>query len=120
MRGELKLNKIKENLYEISPEPEVNGAGGNVTILVTGEGVILVDDKCDWDHDGIFAKVKTLTDKPIKYVINTHQHGDHTGGNAKMLPMGVQLMISKQARENVIAVKLPDVPQISFEHEARE
>lgn len=119
VRGELKLNKIKENLYEISPEPEVSGAGGNVTILVTGEGVILVDDKYDWDHDGIVAKVKTLTDKPIKYVINTHQHGDHTGGNAKMLPMGVQLMISKQARENMVAVKLPGLPQISFEHEAQ-
>ena len=115
--GELKLNKIRENLYEISPEPEVSGAGGNVTVLLTRDGVILVDDKYDWDHDGILAKVKTLTDKPIRYVINTHQHGDHTGGNAKMLAMGVELMISKQARENMVALKMPGLPQIVFERD---
>ena len=78
VHGDLKLNKIRENLYEISPVPEVSGAGGNVTVVVTRDGVILVDDKYDWDHDGILAKVKTLTDKPVRYVINTHQHGDHT------------------------------------------
>jgi glyoxylase-like metal-dependent hydrolase (beta-lactamase superfamily II) len=78
--------------------------------------VILVDDKYDYDHDGILAKVKTLTDKPVRYVINTHQHGDHTGGNAKMLPMGVQLLISKQARENMVRLKMPGLPQISFEN----
>jgi cyclase len=116
VHGDLKLNKIRENLYEISPVPEVSGAGGNVTVVVTRDGVILVDDKYDWDHDGILAKVKTLTDKPVRYVINTHQHGDHTGGNAKMLPMGVQLMISKQARENMVQLKMPGVPQISFEN----
>ena len=116
VRGDLKLNKIRQNLYEISPVPEVSGAGGNVTVVLTREGVILVDDKYDYDHDGILVKVKTLTDKPIRYVINTHQHGDHTGGNAKMLPLGVQLMISKQARENMVYLKMPGLPQISFEN----
>ena len=116
VHGDLKLNKIRENLYEISPVPEVSGAGGNVTVVVTRDGVILVDDKYDWDHDGILAKVKTVTDKPVRYVINTHQHGDHTGGNAKMLPMGVQLMISKQARLNMVQLKMPGLPQISFEN----
>ncbi len=117
VHGDLKLNKVGENLYEISPEPEVAGAGGNVTVALTREGVILVDDKYDWDHDGILAKVKALTDKPIRYVINTHQHGDHTGGNAKMLPMGVQLMISKQARANMVQLKIPGLPQIAFEND---
>jgi len=116
IHGDLKLNKIRENIYEISPEPEVAGAGGNVTVVVTRDGVILVDDKYDWDHDGILAKVKTLTDKPVRYVINTHQHGDHTGGNAKMLPMGVELLISKQARLNMVQLKMPGLPQISFDN----
>ena len=111
------MKKIRENLYEISPVPEVSGAGGNITVVLTREGVILVDDKYDYDHDGILAKVKTLTDKPVRYVINTHQHGDHTGGNAKMLPMGVQLLISKQARENMVRLKMPGLPQISFEND---
>ena len=117
VHGDLKLNKIRENLYEISPVPEVSGAGGNVTVMVTRDGVILVDDKYDWDHDGILAKIKTITDKPVRYVINTHQHGDHTGGNAKMLPIGAQLMISKQARLNMVQLKMPGLPQISFENE---
>ncbi len=119
VHGDLKLNKIRENLYEISPVPEVSGAGGNVTVDVTRDGVILVDDKYDWDHDGILAKVKTVTDKPVRYVINTHQHGDHTGGNAKMLPMGVQLLISKQARLNMVQLKMPGLPQISFENDVQ-
>lgn len=117
VHGDLKLNQIRENIYEISPVPEVSGAGGNVTVVLTRDGVILVDDKYDYDHDGILARVKTLTDKPVRYVINTHQHGDHTGGNAKMLPMGVQLMISKQARENMLQLKMPGLPQISFERD---
>src|SRR5581483_702601 len=75
----LKIDKVKEDLYVIL------GDGGNSTVYVTNEGVILVDDKFDRDHDEIMAKVKSVTDKPIKYVLNTHHHGDHTGGNPKIM-----------------------------------
>jgi cyclase len=47
--------------------------------------VILVADKYDRDHDAIVAHIKSITDQPVKYVLGTHYHEDHSGGNAKYL-----------------------------------
>src|ERR1019366_8265672 len=68
---QLTINKVHDDLYEIE------GDGGNVAVLVTNEGVILVDDKYEQDHDAIMAKIKTITGQPVKYVINTLYHQDH-------------------------------------------
>src|SRR5579864_3482883 len=76
----LTINKVKDDLYEIE------GDGGNVAVYITDEGVILIDDKYDQDHEQIVANVKSVTDKPIKYILSTHYHADHSGGNAKFLP----------------------------------
>ena len=78
--GKLTLNKVKDDLYEIE------GDGGNVAVYITDEGVILIDDKFDQDHQGIVDQVKSVTNQPIKYIINTHYHSDHSGGNTKFLP----------------------------------
>src|SRR5215470_6318268 len=69
-----KLNTIKlaDDLFVIHNEL----VPGNTTALVTNEGVVLVDDKFPVDADNIVAEVKKLTSQPIKYVINTHHHGD--------------------------------------------
>src|SRR5579871_4182934 len=77
---QLKINKVHDDLYEIE------GDGGNVAVLVTNEGIVLVDDKFDADHDAILAQIKTVSNQPVKYVINTHYHQDHSGGNGKFLP----------------------------------
>src|SRR6202012_518312 len=73
----LTLNKVKDDLYEIE------GDGGNVAVYLTDEGVILVDDKYEQDYDQITAKVKSLTAKPIRYILSTHYHADHSGGNTR-------------------------------------
>ena len=109
---QLKLNQIKSDLYEIEND------GGNVSVYLTDAGVILVDDKFDRDHDQIMTQLKSITDKPIKYIISTHHHGDHTGGNEKMLPMGVQIMATEQARENMVDGKMPGLPQVTFQSRA--
>src|SRR5437764_15448921 len=69
-----KLNTIKlaDDLFVIHNEL----VPGNTTALVTNEGVILVDDKFPVDADNIVAEVKKVTNQPIKYIINTHHHGD--------------------------------------------
>ena len=77
---QLTLNKVKDDLYEIE------GDGGNVAVYITNEGVILIDDKYEQDHDQIMEKVKSVTNQPIKYILSTHYHADHSGGNAKFLP----------------------------------
>ena len=57
---QLKINKVKEDLYEIE------GDGGNVAVLVTSEGVLLIDDKYDQDHDAIMERIKSVTNQPVK------------------------------------------------------
>jgi glyoxylase-like metal-dependent hydrolase (beta-lactamase superfamily II) len=57
------------------------GRGGNVGVLVTDAGVLVVDDQYKEIAQGIVDQIRTVTDRPIRYLINTHYHGDHTGGN---------------------------------------
>ena len=107
----LTIEKIKDDLYAII------GDGGNVAVYITNQGVILIDDKFERDYADILAKVKSVTDQPVKYVLNTHQHGDHTGGNAKMLSASVEILAHKNARANMVAGNMPGVPRISFSDE---
>ena len=99
------LHKIKDDLYMIentnATMNDLGYWGGNVTVLLTDAGVILVDSKFERAHDDIVAKVKSLTDKPIKYVILTHNHGDHAGGAEKMEAMGATVIISADDRDNL-------------------
>jgi cyclase len=77
-----------------------------------------VDDKFDIDHAGIMAELKKITDKPVKYVINTHHHGDHSGGNAKMQAMDAKVVASQEAREQMVIANQPGLPDIVIEHHA--
>jgi glyoxylase-like metal-dependent hydrolase (beta-lactamase superfamily II) len=111
-----KLNtvKIADDLFVIHND----FVPGNTTALVTSEGVVLVDDKFEIDFPNVVAEVKKLTPLPIKYVINTHHHGDHSGSNAKMQALNVQVIASEQARENMMDAKQPGQPNVTFDHRA--
>jgi cyclase len=64
------------------------GGGGNVTLQVGDEGVLLVDTSVAAMSDKIMAAIRTLSDKPIRHIINTHFHADHTGGNENISRLG--------------------------------
>jgi glyoxylase-like metal-dependent hydrolase (beta-lactamase superfamily II) len=113
--AKLSTVKLKDDLYVIHND----FVPGNTTALITGEGVILVDDKFEVDHNNIMSELKKITDKPVKYVINTHHHADHSGGNAKMQEMNAQVVASEEARENMVDGKQPGLPVITFEHDTR-
>ena len=98
--GPLRIEKVKDDLYIIS------GEGGNVAVYVTSEGVVLVDDMFDRNHADILGQIKSVTDKPLKYVVNTHQHDDHAGGDLKMLPIA-EVIAHKNARANLVDIKQP-------------
>jgi cyclase len=112
------LVKVKDDLYILqngnSNMADLVAYGGNATFYLTDAGVILVDSKSDGEHDDLLAKLKTLTDKPIKYVILTHNHGDHSGGAAKLQAMGATLLISAADRENMIRGKQQGVPDVGI------
>jgi len=99
----LTLNQVKNDLYEIE------GDGGNVAVFLTDEGVILVDDKYERDYEGIMTHVKSLTAKPVKYVLSTHYHADHSGGNTKFLP-SAEVISTANARAAIIEHKQPNAP----------
>jgi cyclase len=109
----LTIEKVGAEMYVIV------GSGGNVAVLPTSEGVILVDDKFAQNAPEILAKVKSVTDKPIRYVLNTHQHGDHTGGNEALLAANAEIVIQKNARANMVTGKQPGLPRITFGDEAQ-
>ena len=73
---EMKVTNVAGNVYMLE------GAGGNIGALVGDEGIVIVDDQYAPLVDKIRAALKGITDKPVRFVINTHYHEDHTGGNA--------------------------------------
>jgi len=109
--SELELIKLKDDLYVI------HGAyvPGNVTALITNEGVILVDDDFEVDHDNLMKKLREVTNQPVKYVINSHYHGDHSGGNAKLQAEGTLAVASFAARERMVAANQPGQVNITIE-----
>ena len=104
--------KVKDGLYVI---PGYDGAatGGNVAVRLTSEGAIIVDDKLPAHHAEIVAKVRSVTPLPIKYVLSTHQHGDHTGSNAEFLKTA-EILMHRNARANMIAQRLPGAGRIVY------
>ena len=60
----------------------LTGPGGNVGVLATNDGLLMIDDKFKPLAEKIEQAMKNIVDQPLKYIVNTHMHGDHTGGNA--------------------------------------
>src|SRR5437660_5542277 len=72
---EIKVQKVSGTVYMLA------GAGGNIGASIGEDGIVIVDDEYLPLADKIEAALKGITDKPVKFVLNTHWHGDHTGGN---------------------------------------
>jgi cyclase len=80
-----KIEKVKDNLFIITGSGTANRdafSGGNTAVFVTDAGVVIVDTKLAGWGQTILDRVRSVTDKPITTIINTHTHGDHTGSNA--------------------------------------
>ncbi len=76
----LSLEKLEDNLYILHT---AGAAAGNTTFYITDAGVVMVDTKVAGQGDAILEQLRTVTDKPIAMIINTHTHFDHTGSNAE-------------------------------------
>jgi cyclase len=90
---EMKVTKVAGSVYMLQ------GAGGNIGASVGDDGIVIVDDQYAPLAEKIQAALKGITDKPVRFVINTHYHGDHTGGNAyfqKQAPIIAQDNVRKR------------------------
>lgn len=81
----------------------LEGQGGNITVAVGTDGIIMVDTQFAPLHDKILAAVKAISPLPIKYVVNTHFHGDHTGGNAAFQADGAIVVAQDNIRVRLAA-----------------
>jgi cyclase len=77
------------------------GEGGNIGVLVGANGVLLVDDEYALLVPKILAAVKQLSPKPVRFVVNTHWHGDHTGGNAALGTDGAIIVAQDNVRKRL-------------------
>src|SRR5437868_1978855 len=91
------IQPVKPGLFVVA------GAGANSLVRVTPDGVILVDGKLtgEQNYNALVAQIATVTDKPVKFVIVTHHHADHTGNNASFLAAGVQVVGHVNLKKNL-------------------
>ncbi len=77
------------------------GPGGNIGVSVGDDGVYVIDDKFSRFADQIIYRIQEISGKPIRYVLNTHYHGDHTGANAEMKETGATIMAHDNVRKRM-------------------
>jgi len=123
---QMKVTKVNGSVYMLE------GAGGNIGASIGEDGIVIVDDQYAPLAEKIRAALKGITDKPLRFVINTHYHGDHTGGNAlfqKDAPILAQDNVRKRMEQGAaagnlgkISMQMPAQPKealpiITFEHD---
>ena len=110
---EIKTTDLGNNVYMLE------GQGGNITVAVAKDGIIMVDGQFAPLHDKIKAAITAISNQPVKYLINTHYHGDHTGGNELFAKDVVTIVSQINVRNRLAAgtsngltgVKTPPAPQ---------
>ena len=90
----VEVDKVKDNLYVLK------GGGGNTAVFITADGVTVVDAKNPGWGQPILDKIKTVTDKPVTRLINTHTHGDHVSGNVEF-PATIDFVAQENTKANM-------------------
>ncbi|MEQ8408303.1 MAG: MBL fold metallo-hydrolase [Gammaproteobacteria bacterium] len=89
---EIVAHPVAGNVYYLE------GAGGNIGVTIGEDGIVMIDDQFAPLTDRIVAAIRELSDQEIRFLINTHVHGDHTGGNENMGRMGVLILARDEVR----------------------
>ena len=128
----MQIEKVKDGLYLIrgpfnrcAPNGCSGAYGddgllheaGDVAVRVTPEGLILVDDKYQDNVAQILEQVKGVSPLPVKYLLNTHHHTDHAGGDAAFITT-TEIIAHRNVRENFLRNKQPGAPRVTFTDQA--
>lgn len=98
-----RIEKVKDTLYIItgsSPVPRDTFSGGNTGVFITDRGVVVVDTKLANWGPALLERIRTVTDKPVVTIINTHSHGDHTGSN-EFFGASVETVVHENTKANM-------------------
>ena len=109
----LKARQLHPDLYVIEGTSKGDADVPNLVVYVTGAGVILVDPWFARDYERIVAAVKEVTDQPIRYVINTHFHSDHTGANGEF-PGTAEIVTQANTRRHMVEERMPGPATVTF------
>jgi glyoxylase-like metal-dependent hydrolase (beta-lactamase superfamily II) len=112
----MQIEKVKDNLYIITGSGADNQgtfSGGNVAVFITDAGVTLVDTKLPGFGPTILERIRTVTNKPVTRIINTHTHGDHTGGNGSF-GASIESIVHENARTSMTKMKEFGGPNAQF------
>jgi cyclase len=93
---QIKVHQVAGNFYYLE------GQGGNVGVLVGDDGVLMIDDQFAPLTEKLVTAVRTISKKPIRMLVNTHVHGDHTGGNENIGKMGVEIIAQDNVRARLV------------------
>ena len=100
----IEVEKLADNLFVL--KALAAGGGGNTSVLVTANGVVVVDTKNPGWGQPLLEKIKTITPKPVTMIINTHTHGDHVSGNVEF-PATVDVVVQENTKANMEAMRPP-------------
>lgn len=108
---EVTSTQLAPNLYYLQ------GQGGQVGVLAGPDGVLMVDTQFANVTEQLVAAIRGITDAPIRFVLNTHEHGDHTGGNANLAALGATLMSRPELRAALEAAGNPAeaLPMVTYD-----
>jgi glyoxylase-like metal-dependent hydrolase (beta-lactamase superfamily II) len=103
---EIKTDKVAPNLYMLSGSENVDpghpdGAGGRIGVLAGPDGIFMVDSQYLQIGDKVLTAVRRIDPGPIRFLVNTHIHGDHTAGNATFAKLGAVLLAREELREGL-------------------
>jgi glyoxylase-like metal-dependent hydrolase (beta-lactamase superfamily II) len=110
----LEINPVRDGIYRIS-----SSASGNITVFTSDNGVLLVDSKFDNEYDRYMELLRTVTDQPVRFVINTHMHPDHTGGNIRLEALESDIVATENARRRLAEAQQLGLPNITFDDHMR-
>ncbi len=102
-KGEFSAHRVAGNVYMLDRGTSNSNGGANIAVLVGGDGLVLVDAKEEPWHQMVVAALKKISDKPVRYVIDTHCHGDHTSGNSAFQREGATVIAHRSVRERLAA-----------------
>ncbi|QYA25696.1 MBL fold metallo-hydrolase [Gramella sp. MT6] len=108
----IEIIPVNDNVYMLK------GAGGNIGVLTGDDGVFMIDDQFAQLTEKIKTAIGTISDQPIRFLVNTHHHGDHTGGNANFKKDDALIMAHENVRKRLSLkdtdVKNDGLPIITF------